>query len=188
MLEGAASEEPTVRQASVYGLGQCAEKAPAAFAPVCADALKVLRQLAAAPTARDEENSSATDNVIGALGRIAQSLPNHPAVKPAELLALWVAELPLKEDEVEARCVHRQLCALVKAGNTALLGPNPQQHLPRVAKVLVQILASNDDLMDKATIQVARELMLQMPQQTQQQAVQQLTPKQQQTLQKKLEG
>lgn len=185
MMEAAMHEEAGIRQAAIYGIGQCAAKAPAAFAPLCEEVLKRLRQQLARPDARSDENCSVTDNVVGAIGRIAQSLPNHPAVKPAELLALWLAQLPLKEDEVEARYIHRQLCELTKAGNPALLGAG-QQNLPRVAQALVQALTSSGDLVDAATTQAAKELLTKMPQQMLQQAAAGLTAKQQQALQKKL--
>ena len=67
---------------------------------------------------REEENETATENAIAALGRV---LENHGAAieesAAAQSWNVWVSSLPLAEDKIEARYVHAQLVRHVEASD-----------------------------------------------------------------------
>jgi len=149
MLAGVTSESPYVRQAAIYGVGLVAEHAKVQFQNVCGQALQKLVAVASHPQARDEDNLCATENAVGAIGKVCAHYGSRSDVPADKLLPLWLSHLPLREDMIEAFVVHAQLCSMVEAKNTLLLGSD-NGRLPQVLKVLCEVLA--DELADKATI------------------------------------
>ncbi|CAM9477610.1 unnamed protein product, partial [Ectocarpus fasciculatus] len=91
------------------------------------------------PDAKDEDSLLVTENAVAALGTLCVSPALSSAVDRSQLLPLWLSHLPLKEDETEARVVHRTLCELVEQQDPSLLGRNLGQ-VSLVVSVLGQIL------------------------------------------------
>ena len=67
---------------------------------------------------REEENETATENAVAALGRVLES--HGTAIEEsaaAQSWNVWVNSLPLAEDKIEARYVHAQLVRHVEASD-----------------------------------------------------------------------
>ncbi|CAM9453902.1 unnamed protein product [Ectocarpus sp. 13 AM-2016] len=130
---------PTLQMASVYGVQQAAKHAPAFILPRVAEVVRHLVHLINRPDAKDEDSLLVTENAVAALGTLCVSPALSSAVDRSQLLPLWLSHLPLKEDETEARVVHRTLCELVEQQDPNLLGSNLGK-VSLVVSVLGQIL------------------------------------------------
>lgn len=81
-----------------------------------------------AADSRSVENINPTENAISAVTKILKF--NGAAIPVDEVLARWVAWLPVWEDEDEAPHIYGYFCDLVEANHPVLLGPN-HCNLPR---------------------------------------------------------
>lgn len=144
-LTYAQDESTDVRQAAVYGIGVLAEFAAAQLDETKQQqAAQALVQVIERPGSRDEENATATDNAVSALGKLCKL--SETIAAPA--LPRWLTYLPLKDDVSEALLVHKQLASFVEASNVHLLGAQ-HERLPDVIIVFGQILegeASDEEL------------------------------------------
>ena len=130
---GCADPDADVRQASVYGVGVMAQRLGQHFTPHVPNALRALAGVISAPDARSEENASATENAISALGKLLE-FQNGAVEDKAGAYAVWLEQLPLREDVVEAREAHAQLVRMLEAGDPNVLGAN-RERLPHVVRV-----------------------------------------------------
>jgi hypothetical protein len=130
---GCADPDADVRQASVYGVGVMAQRLGQHFTPHVPNALRALAGVISAPDARSEEFASATENAISALGKLLE-FQNGAVADPAGAYAVWLEQLPLTEDVVEAREAHAQLVRMLEAGDPNVLGGN-RERLPHVVRV-----------------------------------------------------
>ena len=104
----------------------------------------ILLQLVEAPEAFSDENASASDNAVSALGKLCRRSDSIGAAA----LPRWLTQLPLRADCEEARAVHRMLVELCEATNTHLLGPSDER-LPEIVVVFGKVLGT--DLVDEET-------------------------------------
>lgn len=135
-----------VRQAAVYGLGVLAEhsRAPTFADQQLGQAAQALLGVIEAPDAFSDDNASASDNAVSALGKLcARSEAIGQAAWPR-----WLAKLPLRTDQEEARSVHRKLVELCETTNANLLGA-ANERLPDVVIVFGQVLET--ELIDEET-------------------------------------
>ncbi|CAL5227386.1 g10339 [Coccomyxa viridis] len=166
LLAGCKDKDHNVRQCSVYGLGILAQQHHEAFRATLRDALVAILGIITAPGAREEENETATENAIAALGRV---LENHSAAieesAAAQSWNVWVNSLPLAEDKIEARYVHAQLVRHVEASDPRVLGKN-NENLGKIVAVMARCLgkgkAGKEGLVDEATWQKMLVLLQQM--------------------------
>ena len=173
LVSGLDAEEAWERQACVYGIMQMAKHLPQAFAQVYSTVTPKLIAMVNHPEAREDENTLVTENCISTLGAIARTPAAAPA-EAAQLLQLWLAKLPLRDDAVEAKLVHKQLCELVETSHPAITG-NDFEQLPKVLAVFAQILESieahkvgeEDSLIDAPTrdriVAIVRQFQTQLP-------------------------
>ena len=63
-------QDSNLRQCAVYGLGVAAQHQRAAFRPVAPSAVAALMSVIRKPGARQEDDAMATENAIGALGKV----------------------------------------------------------------------------------------------------------------------
>jgi len=143
LFKYALDPDTALQQASVYGLGVCAEHGGEAFDQHVNNALKTLGE--AIQRNRNSQNNgpdrkSATDNAISAFGKICKY--RGKATNLAQALPVWLHWLPLQVDESEAEPVYSMLCALVETNNKDLLGPN-MKNLPYVVRVLVTVCGTD---------------------------------------------
>ena len=140
----ARDESTEVRQAAVYGLGVLAEHGGAHFdTTMQQQAAQALMELVSKPDAFEEENASASDNAVSALGKLCKvSEPIAAAALPR-----WVGCLPLKADKEEARACHTMLVEWVEASNQHVLGAATER-LPDIICIFGQVL--NTDWIEEA--------------------------------------
>ncbi|KAL2633872.1 hypothetical protein R1flu_005351 [Riccia fluitans] len=148
LLDACTDANPDVRQASVYGIGVCAEYGGASFKPVVGEALKRLNAVISQPTSGAAENIMATDNAVSALGKICQF--QRDRIDATQVVPAWLSCLPLRNDLVESKIVHEQLCAMVERSDVHLLGPN-NQYLPKIVAVFVEVLTAGGALVTEGT-------------------------------------
>ncbi|KAI7835878.1 hypothetical protein COHA_010225 [Chlorella ohadii] len=186
LLQGCADRDTNVRQCSVYGLGCAAQHRSEGFAPHAAAAVQAVLALIQAPDARSDDNELCFDNAVSALGKI---LEHQPGAIDAGAGSLFVAQLPLKADGVEARVVHKQLLGFIQRSDPRILGDN-NANLPKIVEVFVKVLAKGDKLVDadvsKQMAALLKQMQAALPAEVFQGFVASLKPKQQQRLQEVL--
>jgi importin-5 len=196
LLRDLGGEEAWLRQACAYGIIQVALTSPESLRPMVGQAVPTLLGLVQSPDARDDENVLCTENCVSALGTIATHVLAD--AEQAQLLALWLGQLPLKEDEIEARVVHRQLCDLIEQGHPAIVG-NEFDKLPAVLSIFAQIFEAGNEtgaetdesLVDRPTSErmcaILRQVQEQMPAQSVQAAWGSLSEQQMAAVQKTMQ-
>jgi HEAT repeat protein len=139
-LQYARDPKPEVRQAAVYGLGVLAacDNGAAFGAAQQQQAAQVLIEVFEAEQAFDEDNASASDNAVSALGKLCARTPEIGAVGWPR----WLNVLPIRADKEEAWKVHQQLVQLVEASNTAVMGAS-MERLPDIICIFGEILGTD---------------------------------------------
>ncbi|XP_066397593.1 uncharacterized protein [Miscanthus floridulus] len=164
LLEACMSENPDVRQAAVYGIGICAECGGSAFRPHTGEALSRLYNVIKHPNALDLDNAMAYDNAVSALGKICQF--HRDSIDVSQVIPAWLSCLPIKNDLIEAKLVHEQLCAMLEKSERELLGHN-NQYFPKIVSVFAEILCAGKDLATEQTasrmINLLRQLQATLP-------------------------
>ncbi|KAL4855412.1 Importin-5 [Chlorella vulgaris] len=144
LLQGCGDRDANVRQCSVYGLGCAAQHRSQGFQPHAAAAVQAVLGLITAPDARSADNELCFDNAVSALGKL---LEFQPAAIDAQAGGLFVSQLPLKGDTVEARVVHKQLVGFIQRSDPRILGDS-NANLPKIVEVFAKVLAKGDKLVD----------------------------------------
>ncbi|KAG5569096.1 hypothetical protein H5410_058862 [Solanum commersonii] len=187
LLEACNDESPDVRQAAVYGLGVCAEHGGSAFKSLVGEALSRLYVVLRHPNAVQPENIMAYDNAVSALGKICNF--HRDSIDSAQVIPAWLNYLPIKDDLIEAKVVHDQLCSMVERSDRELLGPN-NEYLPKIVQIFAEVLCAGRDLVTEQTasrmITLLRQLQQTLPPATLASIWSSLQPQQQLTLQSML--
>ncbi|KAL3351052.1 hypothetical protein AABB24_019583 [Solanum stoloniferum] len=187
LLEACNDESPDVRQAAVYGLGVCAEHGGSAFKSLVGEALARLYVVLRHPNAVQPENIMAYDNAVSALGKICNF--HRDSIDSAQVIPAWLNYLPIKDDLIEAKVVHDQLCSMVERSDRELLGPN-NEYLPKIVQIFAEVLCAGRDLVTEQTasrmITLLRQLQQTLPPATLASIWSFLRPQQQLTLQSML--
>lgn len=143
LLEASNDENSDVRQAAVYGVGVCAEFGGHVFRPLVGEALSKLNNVIRHPEARLPDNIMAYDNAVSALGKICQF--HRDGIDAAQVVPAWLSCLPIKDDKIEAKVVHEQLCSMVERSDTEILGPH-SQYLPKIISIFAEVLCNGTEL------------------------------------------
>jgi hypothetical protein len=144
-LEGSRDKDASIRQCCVYGLGQAAQHRGENFVQYGPSAVAAIVAVINAPDARNEDNLSATENAVSALGKVLEYQPG--SVDPSAG-SLFVNNLPLEDDEIEAKEAHGQLLRMLQASDTRILGEN-NAHLPKLVEIIVKVLSKGETLVKK---------------------------------------
>lgn len=144
LLEASNDDNSDVRQAAVYGLGVCAEFGGHTFRPLVGEALSKLNNLIRHPEAQHPDNIMAYDNAVSALGKICQF--HRDGIDAAQVIPAWLVCLPIKDDKIEAKVVHDQLCSMVERSDSHVLA-----HLPKVYSIFVEVLSNGKELASDET-------------------------------------
>ncbi|XP_074582052.1 uncharacterized protein LOC141838465 [Curcuma longa] len=161
LLEACNDDNADVRQAAVYGVGVCAEFGGSVFRPLVGEALSSLNNVIGYPDALQPENVMAYDNAVSALGKICQF--HRDGIDAAKVVPAWLGCLPIKNDLIEAKIVHEQLCSMVERSDRELLGPNNQQ-IPKIVAVFAEVLCGGKDLATEQTVSRIISLLRQIQQ------------------------
>lgn len=157
LCDACTHDSPIVRRAAAYGIAQAAKLSR--FSPFVAHAQAQLMAAFRRPDASStKDHKCSTDNVVVALGEIAQlyspPLLSEEACRAS--LETWLGYLPLKADTDEAKKTHRTLIKFMTENNSKVLGPD-NCHLPRLIAVISQIYRT--ELSDAATDTNIRRLL-----------------------------
>merc|ERR1719469_942695 len=108
------------------------------FAEAAPEAFRRLAQLISgpAPKKRDDQGKVAMDNCVSAMLALARhQAPQCPPEVPAWQLV--VGKLPIRDDEDEAKKVHKIISEMILAQNAGLLGPD-NSHIGKVLSALAE--------------------------------------------------
>ena len=131
-------EEPGIRQAAAYGIGNLAVHTKNGFNLYLNDCLVVLDKgmQINADGEDDEEWGYARDNLIASVGKIIKYHSN--LVNINELVPKWLSNLPIMHDQSEAKLQHTMLCELILSNNHIVFGAN-NVNLIRIMRIFGKI-------------------------------------------------
>ncbi|CCH60500.1 hypothetical protein TBLA_0C07090 [Henningerozyma blattae CBS 6284] len=133
------SPDPTLRQASSYVLGICAQYAPNSFMELCLTSLDTLSQLTTIPDAKNEDNETATDNASAAMAKIltAYQSSNNLQSNFSNYVDMWFKTLPTLGDEETAAFNYKFLNHLIENNGFGNLDSNK---ISTIVKVVIEAL------------------------------------------------
>jgi len=134
------SNDPSLRQAAVYGMGAMAEKfSHEQFNPFAGDILNRLVAVITGVDAKTEDFLNSTENAICAVGKLCRYQPG--SIDISKVLPLWLSWLPVTNDNAESPFTYNLLCDFVESLNGDLLGPG-YQNLPKILSIFGDILGT----------------------------------------------
>lgn len=137
IFSGLHDEDADIRIPCAYAVGLAAPLP--SFAQAAPDAFRKLAALVTAPPPKkkDDQGKIAMDNCVSALFLLAryQSPQCPPEINAWQFV---VNKLPIRDDEDEAKKVHRGLVELIAEQNAGLLGPD-NCHLGKVLSALAEV-------------------------------------------------
>jgi len=130
--------EPVIRQAAVFGLGNLAIHTKRNFSDFQELALAAcFRALSMTNDGDDEDEwAHAKENAISALGKIIKYQSN--CIDLQKMVNKWILYLPLQNDEGESHLTHDFLCELMLNETNLVCGEN-KVNLPKIIRILVKI-------------------------------------------------
>lgn len=139
-LRNIQSEHQVLRQSSMYGIAQSIRFAPEVACPLVGTLVPTLVNYLQSAVAKEEEYEGTTENAIFSLGLICNSsqfrAESWGGVDAQLVASMWLAGLPLRADEAEAKTASMQLCDCIERGDTLIVGENY-----RNLSVLLRIIA-----------------------------------------------
>jgi len=135
MIRYITDENPSVRQAAVFGIGLCAQFGGESMAPLIPDICKRLDGVIKHGASRSAENVHATENAISAVGKICQFQAG--AIDVSAIIPLFVSYLPVDQDKIEAKVIYGQLCLFIQR-HTQLVFGSSYQNLGHVLHVFAR--------------------------------------------------
>lgn len=103
-----------------------------------------------------------------------------------QIVPAWLSCLPIKNDLIEAKVVHDQLCSMVERSDRELFGSN-NQYLPKIVRVFAEVICAGKELATEQTgsrmINLLRQLQQMLPPATLASTWSSLEPQQQLALQ-----
>lgn len=142
----AKSDNPSIRQPAVYGLGVCADHSGEYFGNRAQEAVSILQSVIFEEGSKSEEKGAATANAVSSLYKIARSRSDFVNVQ--EAMSMWTQALPVSVDIIEAKIVHKNLLAHTQEFDPLVVGSN-KENLPHIVSVFAQIGGS--ELVDPET-------------------------------------
>mmetsp|Transcript_32109 Transcript_32109/g.90183 ORF Transcript_32109/g.90183 Transcript_32109/m.90183 type:complete len:1118 (-) Transcript_32109:115-3468(-) len=183
VLQGLGDEDADVRTPCAYALGLAAPLP--SFAQAAPDAFRKLGALLGGPVPkkRDDSGKIAMDNCVSAMLLLAR---HQHAACPQDVPAwqLVVNKLPIRDDEDEAKKVHKALVELLTEQNAGLIGPN-NAHLGKVLSALAEAYKQEGLSNDELDIEI-QNLFKRFPVQILETCAQVFSEKQQKKIQKML--
>ncbi|KAN0045124.1 hypothetical protein ACTA71_006652 [Dictyostelium dimigraforme] len=129
------SNNPSLIQSAVFGIGLAAENGKNYFAPFLMDSLQLINNVIVSVNQlpeKDDDFIGARDNAISAMGRIITNLPQHLGANFPQTISLWLSYLPIQDDG-EAASIIKSLCILIRDFNQQIINP---QYIVKVLEVI----------------------------------------------------
>jgi hypothetical protein len=144
------AEDPQTRQAALWAIGACAYAMGPEFIVKADEALGVLMQVINHQDARSEDNTCATDDAIGAVGKIARYVLEGHAMQES-VLDQFMAHMPIEDDQDEAKkCLEHVLHFMAQDK------PSVGKNLPHVAKIFALHASDKHLATDASRAQMAQ--------------------------------
>jgi len=185
VFQALVDKNPDVRIPAAYAISlaapipQFSEAAPRAF--------QALAQLlsAPAPKKKDEQAKVALDNCVSAMFALAKEKPQHcPPEIPAWQLV--VSKLPLRDDEDEAKKIHKAVTDLLLEQHQGLLGQD-NCHIGKILSCLAEVYKQENFSTKECDAQILRIFQM-LPRENLQQLAAGFSEKQQRKIEKMLTG
>lgn len=135
LTNGIVDKHEDIRQAALYGIGQLAQQAGPTFIQFFESIIPHIVHMVNQPNSRNDDNISATENGISAIGRILRYCPQIP--NRNELLTCWISWLPIWEDEPEVPITMDFLLSLIEQNDPTVMGAN-SSNLPRLVAIVAE--------------------------------------------------
>jgi hypothetical protein len=159
-MQYATDSESYMRQAAVYGLRIASEQAQTQFSQYVMPVLGILATLVQAEDSHNADNACATENAVAAIGTICKFHGDAIHVLH-QMLPLWMANLPLQEDEECAQMTATHLCEFLQTRTHMLLGAQ-FEHASIAVSAMTQILVGcnggGEDSIELATPQTKQNM------------------------------
>lgn len=138
--------DPSVMQAAIYGIGVCAKYGKTAFQSICIESIPILTGFLSSNPA--EEFNLAKENAISSLSKIVLAFPNN--VDLNSLLPVWLANLPVTQDEDEYESVYSFFTMLLEHRHAYIMA-NIQKAFYLSCRILAILLTKkvNKDVLDR---------------------------------------
>lgn len=175
IFEALTNSEADIRIPAAYAINLAAPIT--AFGEAATEAHTRLASILAAPAPkkrREEKAKVALDNAVAAMLSLAV---HRPEQCPPSAFAMVLGKLPLKDDEEEAKKVHKLLVDQFVSENARLVGGD-QANLPSILRVLAEIY-KQENICEKETDENIIKVFKALPAQLLQQHAAQFSEKQQ---------
>jgi hypothetical protein len=153
ITQGIADRDLGIRESSVYGIAQLARHSPPACLETYAENLvQYLIDIAkegAEKAKEDIEHIRLVENSVSALATMTlfkSSQFSQVSVSKTEIMQIFLANLPLKEDCDEAKFNHEGFCDLVESGQI-----NLEESIERIMQIIGEIADALNDGFEIAT-------------------------------------
>ncbi|TKY47373.1 Ran-binding protein 6 [Spatholobus suberectus] len=123
-------------QEAARGIRICAELGTPQLKPFVNRILSELSVLMNDPNRSLPENAKAHDIAVSALGRICEF--HRECIDGSQMVPVWLSFLPLRNDLIEAKVMHEQLCLMVARLDKDLLGAG-YQNLVKIIVVFLEL-------------------------------------------------
>ncbi|XP_045826344.1 importin-5-like [Trifolium pratense] len=161
LLEACSDRSSEIKEEAARGIRICAELGSPSFKPFINMILSELSNLMKDPSRSISENAKACDVAVSAIGRICEC--HRDSIDRSLIVPVWLSFLPLKDDLVEAKIMHDQLCLMVGRLDKDLLGPG-NQNLVKIITVFLEVIEKGDKLATTQTINHINNLLRQFGQ------------------------
>ncbi|XP_020539459.1 importin subunit beta-3 isoform X1 [Jatropha curcas] len=159
LLEACTDKNSELRKEATLGIRICAQFGGSQFRPFIKSALSKLGGVMAYSDRSCREDLEASDIAVSAIGVICEF--HRALTNAAKLVPTWLSFLPIKDDLVEARFVHEQLCSMVERSDIVLLGNNCQ-HLHKIILVFLEVISQGSNLASPQTVTRMKHFLQQM--------------------------
>ncbi|KAK7387362.1 hypothetical protein VNO78_28107 [Psophocarpus tetragonolobus] len=149
----------TLNIEAARGIRICAELGTPQLKPFVNRILPELIALMNNPNPSLSHNENAHDIAVSAIGRICEF--HHECIDGSRMVPAWLNFLPLKNDLIEAKIMHEQLCLMVARLDKDLFGVS-NQNLVEIIVILLEIIDEGDTLATAETIKQVNNLLRQL--------------------------
>ncbi|KAF1881903.1 hypothetical protein Lal_00038545 [Lupinus albus] len=164
LLEACNDKNSEIKEEAIRGIRFYAEFGTPQFKPFVNRILSELSILIQAQNHSLTRNAKEYDIAVSALGRICEF--HRDSIDGSRIVPFWLSLLPLKDDLIEAKVMHEQLCLMVSRLDKDLLGAG-NQNLVKIIEVFLEedgefdatVIEKGDKLASTQTVQQINNLL-----------------------------
>ncbi|KAK7302067.1 hypothetical protein RJT34_12946 [Clitoria ternatea] len=164
LLEACNDKNSEIKEEAIRGIRVCAEFGTPQLKPFIN---RIISELSIIMKDRNgslteiqiDSNEKVHDIAVSALGRICEF--HRECIDGSKIVPTWLSFLPLKNDLIEAKVMHEQLCLMVARLDMDLLGAG-NQNLVKIIAVFLEVIDKGDKLATEQTINQMNTLLRQL--------------------------